>query len=187
MKFEYKLTGAGWAECNLNVSGKDYSFSPGYLTDALGELLQSLLDINPFYTEELYVEKGSEFLWDEEPIRSEWHFHYLGEDKMSLKLTIIDDNCCMEDRVTEIYEELSYSKFLELVLNAAEGILKEYGIVGYKNMWLMHEFPLSIFLKLKYYLDHRAKFPTTKETFDETNWVKSDLHFELSYLSSNEK
>jgi hypothetical protein len=184
MKFEYKLTGAGWAECNLNLNGKDLSFYPGYLTDALGDLLQSLLDINPFYTEELYLENGSEFDWDEEPIRSEWHFHYLGDDHMSLKLTIINDNYGSEDHVTEIYEEFSYSHFLNVVIIAAEEVLKEYGIVGYKNMWLEHEFPLSIFLKLKYFLDYQAEFPTTKETFDETDWVKSNLPFELSYLSS---
>jgi|tagenome__1003787_1003787.scaffolds.fasta_scaffold17443106_1 hypothetical protein len=53
MKFEYRLAVAGWVQCDLEINSKKLSFGAGYLTDVLGVLLQALLNINPFYTEEL--------------------------------------------------------------------------------------------------------------------------------------
>lgn len=159
MKFQYRLTGAGWAQCELEINSQKYSFGAGYLTDALGDLLQSLLNINPLYTEEVYIENGVQFFWDEEPRGTDWHFRYLGDDKMSLEITEYQDVSSSSEPIIMLKTECSYTKFLNLVMNEADRILKEYGIVGYKKMWHEHEFPLSSFLKLKYYLKNNLKYP----------------------------
>ena len=148
--FKYRLTGSGWAVCELEFESKKYSFGAGYLTDAFGNFLQALLNINPLYTEECYIESGSSFFWDDEPAGTEWNFQYLGNDRMLLSATTYDDISHLENPKVELETELSYEKFLIEVINESELLLKEFGIVGYKEMWVEHDFPLSTYLKLKY-------------------------------------
>lgn len=74
MKIDYRLTGTGWAECDITLKDKQYTFEAGYLTDALGEILEALLNINPLYTEECYIEDGTGAKWDAEPVETDWNF-----------------------------------------------------------------------------------------------------------------
>ncbi|MEH7309033.1 hypothetical protein [Neobacillus drentensis] len=68
MQFEYKLQGAGWANFNIEINSKSFSFSPGYLTDALGGILNAIKEIHPLFdTEYDYKEYGSYYTWDAEP------------------------------------------------------------------------------------------------------------------------
>ncbi|MCM3597222.1 hypothetical protein M4D55_15715 [Metabacillus idriensis] len=181
--FIYKLNGAGWAECHLEINSRKYSFTAGYLTNALGDLLQALLNINPFYTEDVYVKSGSELFWDAEPSRTDWYFRYLGDRKMQLKVTFYEDDNDDENPKIELNNECYYDNFLGEVIGEAEKILREYGIVGYKNMWIEHDFPLSTFLQLKFYLEHRSEFPITKNTISDSEIIKSDIEMELNYLN----
>jgi hypothetical protein len=182
MKFEYKLTGAGWAECRIELNSQKCNFTAGYLTNALGDLLQALLNINPFYTEEVYADYGSNFFWDAEPNGTELHLRYLGDDKMFIKATSFEDVGDAENPIVELKTDCSYDKFLCEVINEVEQILNEYGIVGYKKMWIEHDFPLSTFLQLKYYLEHKLEFPITKNTACSSDIIKSDIKMELNYL-----
>ncbi|MEH7501586.1 hypothetical protein V7152_05995 [Neobacillus drentensis] len=182
MKFQYRLTGAGWAQCELEINLKKYSFGAGYLTDALGDFLKTLLNINPLYTEEVYIENGAQFFWDEEPRGTEWHFRYLGDDKMSLEITEYEDISSSFEPKIMLQTECSYTEFLIQVMSEAARILNEYGIVGYKEMWYEHEFPLSSFLKLKYYIKNNSKFPLENRKAGHTEIYKSDLETELNNL-----
>ncbi|MEH6943784.1 hypothetical protein V7014_18465 [Bacillus sp. JJ722] len=178
------MDGAGWANCHIEIDSKQCSFSPSYLTNALGDLLQALLEINPLYTEEAYIVNGTHFFWDEEPEQIEWNFRYLFDGKMSLRVTShkeVSDTEILEK--VELSTNCSYDEFLGEVLNEVERILKEYGIIGYKNMWIEHDFPLSTFLQLKYYLENRTEFPITKRTFGHSEEIKSDIEMELNYLN----
>ncbi|WP_342041938.1 hypothetical protein [Bacillus sp. OTU2372] len=183
MEFQYRLTGAGWAQCELEINSKKYSFSAGYLTDSLGDFLKTLLNINPLYTEEVYIENGAQFFWDEEPRGAEWHFRYLGDDKMLLEITEYEDvSSSLEPKII-LQTECSYDEFLSKVMSEADRILNEYGIVGYKEMWYEHEFPLSSFLKLKYYIKNNSKFPLENRKAGYKEIYKSNLKMELSILN----
>ncbi|MBN8201440.1 hypothetical protein [Bacillus sp. NTK034] len=182
MKVEYKLTGAGWAECEITLNGKAYKFSAGYLTNAFGDILQALLDINPLYSDEIYKEEGASFSWDAEPIETDWHVKYLGDDKMQIAISEYEDS---QHPLAELNLECSYDAFLQQWIKTAENILLEYGIVGYKRLWMEHEFPLSIYLQLKYYLQHKTEFPVIKETTDDIEILKSNIEMELNYLKKN--
>lgn len=184
MKFIYKLDGAGWANCHIEINSKEHSFTPSYLTNALGDLLQALLEVNPLYTEKAYADDGSGFFWDEEPEEIEWNFRYLDDGKMLLRITSYEAVSDTEIlKKVALSTECSYDKFLGEVLNEVEKILEEYGIVGYKNMWIAHDFPLSAFLQLKYYLENRIGFPITKRTIGHSEEIKSDIEMELNYLN----
>lgn len=183
MEFKYELTGTGWATCEIRIENQIHKYEAGYLTDALGNFLNALLKINPLYTEKVYLKHGANFFFDNEPSGTDWHLKYLGNDKMLLEVTTYTDISFSEDPKLEIQIECSYDEFLLQVVKEAEKLLKEYGIVGYKEMWVEHEFPLSAFLMLKFYLNTKTKFPIeyNKVGFNET--YKSSLKMELDYLS----
>jgi hypothetical protein len=51
-------------------------------------------------------------------------------------------------------------------------------------MWSEHEFPLSTFLELKYYLEHKKEFPIAHKIVGYSETSKSDFEMELDYLSN---
>lgn len=61
--------------------------------------------------------------------------------------------------------------------------MKKHGFVGYKNTWCRQDFPISSFLKLKYYLNNQATYPTFKGLKDiDVDLEKSDLEQELQLI-----
>jgi hypothetical protein len=183
LKFKYELTGTGWSTCEIKIEKNIRTFGASYLTDALGSFLNALLVINPIYAEEVYINNGAGFMFDNEPSGTEWHFKHLGNDKMLIEVTSYTDISFSEEPKLEIQTECSYDEFLLQVIKEAEKLLKEYGIVGYKKMWVEHEFPLSAYLKLKFYLDTKTKFPMECEKVRYKEIYKTNLAMELDYLS----
>ena len=62
-------------------------------------------------------------------------------------------------------------------------ILVEHGIVGYKEMWHAHEFPLSTFFELKFYLENKQRFPLATNKVGNKKRKNSDLKFEIDYIN----
>jgi hypothetical protein len=182
LRFEYKLTGAGWARGYIEIDSKKCSLTAGYLTDALGDLLEALLDLNPLYTDATYLKHGRYFEWNAEPDGVQWHLRKLNEEKMLIKITYYEDIDLYEGERVELNAECLYDEFLTEVLREAGLILKEYGIVGYKENWIEHEFPLSTFLQLKHYLDTKTQYPINTNNVDDYKLYTSDLYKDLDYL-----
>ncbi|WP_088044285.1 hypothetical protein [Bacillus sp. EAC] len=182
MKFEYKLISTGWAIFNIEINSQSFSFSPGYLTDALGGVLNAIKDIHPLFdTRGDYKEDGSNYSWDAEPDILKWNFKYLDNENLLIVLThFVDDEGDWEVVLNEV---CPYDVFLKEFLREVELILVEYGIVGYKEMWHENEFPLSTFLELKFYLENKKRFPiaTNVEGYEKTK--KSDLKFEMDFIN----
>ncbi|WP_172463510.1 hypothetical protein [Priestia endophytica] len=49
MKFNYDLSGHGWANGFIEMNSKRFEFRPSYLTDAFGDLLRSLVSLLTHY------------------------------------------------------------------------------------------------------------------------------------------
>jgi len=182
MKFTYTLTGTGWSECSIEIDSQKCVFRPGYITDALGGLLQALVNINPLYTENTYIKHGSTLFWEEEPNGVYWDMRYVENGNMQLKIEYEDEGNDEEELKTVLYTECSYDVFLNEVLQETEKLLKEYGIVGYKEMWVDHDFPLANFLKLKYYAEQQLRFQTTETKVGYRDERRSDIEMEWNYL-----
>jgi hypothetical protein len=45
LSISFKLTGAGWAECEIFIDGEVYVITASYLEDALGNLADATLRI----------------------------------------------------------------------------------------------------------------------------------------------
>lgn len=84
--------------------------------------------------------------------------------------------------ITDLTIQCSYDAFLKTWIDTSERILLDYGIVGYREMWVEYEFPLSTFLKLKYYLEHHSKFPISNKMINEITIKKRTIDMELDYI-----
>ncbi|PEL06485.1 hypothetical protein [Bacillus sp. AFS017336] len=181
MKFEYKLRGSGWTNFNIEINTKSFSFDPGYLTDALGGILNAIKKIHPLFDPDGdFKEHGSYYMWDAEPDILRWNLKYLDNENILINLIYCDDE---EVETVVLNEECPYDVFLKEVLREVEMILVEHGIVGYKEIWHAHEFPLSTFLELKFYLENKQRFPLATNKVGNKRGKNSDLKFEIDYIN----
>ncbi len=75
-----------------------------------------------------------------------------------------------------------------MIIKEADQLLFKHGIVGYQNLWAEHEFPLSSYLQLKYFLMEADKTSLQTKEKDEgqsKDCEKSNLKQELQFLIQN--
>ncbi|HDX9578889.1 TPA: hypothetical protein ROX88_002446 [Bacillus pseudomycoides] len=169
MQFKYELSGHGWAEGFIEVDSKKISFSPGYVTDAFGDLLRGLTDL--LNGEERVVT----FLWEEEPIGLNWRLKLQGSMELSLTITEYEDTSDYiegKEGVIIVDTTCDFLDFVKMIIKESDQLLFRHGIVGYHKMWSEHEFPLSSYLQLKYALTEEEQ---SKDC--EKNEFKKELQF----------
>lgn len=178
MQFKYELIGTGWANGFIELNSQKILFSPSYITDAFGDLLGGLTDLSSG------EERVVTFLWEEEPHGLGWRLEL--QDSKELFLTITEYNDTLDyikgkEGVTIVDATCNFLDFVKMVIIEADKILLRYGIVGYQNLWAEHEFPLSSYLQLKYFLMEADKISLqTKEKCE-----KKELKQELQFLIRN--
>jgi hypothetical protein len=170
MKFNYDLSGHGWANGFIEMNSKRFEFSPSYVTDAFGDLLRSLVSLLT-HEEELET-----LIWDEEPRGVEWTFVRKNNDTLSIKITIYEEVEDAYDRSKQKGEALIdidclFIDFIKEVVREADQLLITNGILGYRNLLGMHEFPLSSYLQLKDFLKSKEII-----TIDEKSNLREELH-----------
>jgi hypothetical protein len=73
MKFQYILNGSGWAEGFIEINSQRCEFNPSYLTNALGDLLDSLVELLTYEPNPKIKKFNTVFFdWNEEPNGLEW-------------------------------------------------------------------------------------------------------------------
>ncbi len=179
MKFKYRLTGTGWAECFLEINSQTCTFDVSYLTDALKYLLETLLEINPLYMDKDYVKDGSSFKWEGEPQELHWNFDVLPKGKILIRVT--EDDGYGEEITSKINAECDYDEFLSEIIREMKALLKKYGVVGYKDNW-GYDFPLTALIQLNYYLKNKTLYPFTMIIEDYSELSCSDLNNDLNEL-----
>ncbi|MDP4549598.1 hypothetical protein Q9251_01730 [Alkalihalobacillus macyae] len=183
MKFQYNLTGTGWATCIVEINSQVLKFSASYLTDCLGDLVQALYFLNPLRSDE--GEKAS-IEWEGEPEGILWAFILKESNILSIEATYYEDMENKENGNQVIQTEYSYDEFLKVVLIELDSIIKRHGIVGYKEQWVMADFPLRTFLELKHYCLTKEDYPLTEvmvESLEETTEeIRSSLVDDLGLL-----
>lgn len=181
MRFVYDITGVGWAVGYIEINGQKCEFSPGYLSDALGDLMEAVLDIisgngqfgDPF--------PSSHFTWYEEPIKKHWMI--VGLNESEIKVTIIS-----KDSTDPTYEEVEMDttcgifEFANEVVQAAEELLRKHGLIGYKMTWHDKDFPITTYLRVKYYLSHTGLFPSKEVKEGRREYSVTRLEDELEIL-----
>jgi hypothetical protein len=152
--FTYRLTGTGWADADVRVGEASAHASASYLGDALGELLDAVLAV----AEGAATARAS---WDEEPGEYRW---LLDLDGTELRVRLLDFRewrgvVESPDEEGEVLfdQRCDLNEFGAAVVAAARGVIDEYGIDGYREKWVEHDFPLEQLTRLEALLGERSR------------------------------
>ncbi|MEW4212082.1 hypothetical protein Q0O85_26550 [Priestia megaterium] len=148
MKFNYYLNGYGWAQAFIEIDSKKLEFTPSYLSDAFGDLLRSLVSLL------IHEEEVATVVWDEEPSGVEWTFVRKNSDELSIKITLYEETYEINKQKGKVvlHTDCLFIEFIKEVVREADQLLISNGILGYRNIWDLHEFPISSYLQLKDFL-----------------------------------
>lgn len=182
MIFKYDLSGIGWAAIEIQHDNKTYFGMPSYLSEPLVDILDGLKALIPscIPEDELYTEKSFKMYF--EPAVEKWTFELIESDILHLKIESFESESREHGKV--VFDiNCSLVSFIEEVVKATDQLLKTHGIIGYKNTWYAGEFPISTFLTLKYYLQHRSRYPIEKYCNDwDQSMKKSDINKEFELI-----
>jgi hypothetical protein len=191
MKFQYNLKGIGWAEGFIEINSQRCEFNPSYLTNALGDLLDSLVKLLTYEPNPNKKKFNTVFFdWNEEPNGLEWVLTRLEDEKVSLLIKSYDDIDSKEDEQGAVAVDTicTLSDLLTEIIKEMDSLLTNHGIVGYHETWAAHDFPLSSYLKLKHFLNVKKPFEMEYILGEQKvygGYYKSDLNFELSLITGN--
>lgn len=174
VKFEIELSGIGWLNFNIEVNGQELNFPASYVTEPLHDLLNSLVYILPGCVRKSLLQEKTSFTWDSEGDEVFWELELLSDSILKIQVSKIEEPGPI-DTVCNLYE------FLDVVTNAAGKLLKRHGIMGFITSWDGLPFPITNFMKLRYYALHRKPLPT--EIIKENSLVcRSNFEQELLML-----
>ncbi len=142
---QYSLTGIGWSECIVEIDDQQVHLSASYLTDALADLLDAVGA----------VVRGADQAtasFTEEPGEYRWCFRQVSPDRLGIRILWFDE--MWSDRPDEegkviLETECRLQTFAKAVLSASQRVLTTYGLEGYREKWIEHEFPVQSQAKLQ--------------------------------------
>ncbi len=141
----YKLIGSGWAECTLQIDGQVIVATASYLSDALADLLQSVVDL-------LQGQAEATASFEEEPGEYRWRFQRVDEQNILVRILWFDDLYSYapdEKGRLEFEAKCRLRTFAGEVLSTMQQLLAQHGLAGYKEQWRPYDFPLELQEKLK--------------------------------------
>lgn len=139
MRIDYRLTGAGWAECEVEIQGRTATVSASYLSDALESLLAAAAAVARGDAE-------ATAHFEEEPGEFRWRLHRVGEERLRVRILSLEEfHPTLPDEEGEVIfdAEARLRTFAGAVLSAAQRMLETHGMDGYRAEWGLHPFPLE--------------------------------------------
>jgi len=144
IEIQYKLVGTGWSECVLDVYGQTCTVTASYLSDALGEFVKAVNHI-------LGGGNEAKFSFDEEPGEYRWILKRNENNALFIEIIEFPDLWGNKDdsEGKVIYEVTCPAhEFGKALLVGLNGLLDEYGVVGYKEKWVDAEYPVEQYIEL---------------------------------------
>ena len=157
MKFEYNLTDVGCASGKIVINRQKLDFDVSYVCDPLSDLLKALTNLTPGYTSSDFEGDTAEFDWKGEEASYEWRLRFISFEKLEIEIKAVDDWLATSKKAkVAIKARVNYFDFIQVVTDELGKLLKKHGLIGYYASWAYHkEFPLTNYLKLKYFLEMR--------------------------------
>jgi hypothetical protein len=142
--FTYRLTGTGWAECDVCIDDAHITATASYLSDALGDLIRAVSNI-------LDCAQESSFSFVEEPGEYRWHLTRKGDDRISVAIEWFDDwpETYSSPGKVLFARDCRLRTFAGAVYDACKQLLEQIGTEGYREKWINNDFPLDQFERLK--------------------------------------
>lgn len=142
----YKLIGPGWAECIVLLNRNFTVLTASYLEDALGNLADATLRI-------AQGEKLTYAIFAEEPGEYRWKFTRIDNEKISVEILEFDEWRGLkqsDEKGKIIFQfECPLLVLVRRIIICLSEVLNEYGLEGYAEKWMMHEFPLKVYNELR--------------------------------------
>ncbi|MFD9128993.1 hypothetical protein [Kitasatospora sp. NPDC059571] len=139
-EFAWKLSGSGWATCQIADSSAAARYIVSYCTDALADLLRG---VGGLYG----TEPVGRFSFDLEPAEVRWVLR--GADaRVAVSIYRFPDMSTSfdapdADGTLTWSSTLPRSTLTHAVAEAATAVLREHGEDGYKAKWGRHPFPIA--------------------------------------------
>lgn len=139
MRIDYRMLGAGWAECEIEIQGKTETVPASYLSNALDDLIAAATSVARGAAE-------ATARWEEEPGEIRWRLSRLGGERLRVRILHFEERWDdLPDEEGEVFldAECRLRTFAGAVLSAAQRVLEKHGTRGYQNEWGMHGFPME--------------------------------------------
>lgn len=147
IKIDYRLTGSGWAECDVICGEQRRTVSASYFSDALRNLLLAANGVLAGFSNLTFRfdEESGEFRWvitsprprESNEVQIEiLRFPELWGGQPDSEGKSLYKSCCRP------------IVFAKAVAEAAAQLLKAHGESGYLEKWVEHPFPMSQYLDL---------------------------------------
>ncbi|OPH52008.1 hypothetical protein BC351_34090 [Paenibacillus ferrarius] len=153
MRFEYKLSGKGWAEGFIEINSNIAYFTTSYLTDALDDMLKALILLIPEIS--TYPVSATHFEWHEEPGGTLWNLRRVREDMLNIEIVSFEDLLKRKKETIDMNETCSIIDFVKVIIHGLDLVLSKYGADGFKEEWVNHDFPMKNYFRLKSYITNR--------------------------------
>jgi hypothetical protein len=150
MNFKYELTGKGWADGFIEINSSVAYFTSSYLTNALKDLLSSLLSLIPECVP--FPLKTTTFEMYEEPGGTVWSFEKKNNYEVLIRIVSYENMSPKKEIGIDINEVCQIRDLVNVIVNELERLLKAHGVEGYKEKWSNHEFPITEYQALKKYI-----------------------------------
>ncbi|MDQ0319027.1 hypothetical protein QO002_001165 [Pararhizobium capsulatum DSM 1112] len=136
INFQLRANTIGWASCDVAIAFSSVTITASYLGDALKELVDAACLV-------MSGETQLEAHFWEEPGEYRWVIDKVGE---SIRIRIIEFDELWSDKPIEagkvlVDEMCEIVAFGAAVLEAADRVMDEHGLMGYAKLWGEGEFP----------------------------------------------
>jgi hypothetical protein len=144
IQIDYRLTGSGWAECDVTSDEQTCLLSASYLSDALKKLVLAANAVLEGFSK-------LTFSFDEEPGEFRWVITSLRLNEIEIE--ILEFHELWGSRPDAEGNSLYKSRcrpivFAKAVEEAAKRVLETHGESGYQTTWAEHPFPMTQFVEL---------------------------------------
>jgi hypothetical protein len=144
IQIDYRLTGTGWAECNVSSGEQTCLLSASYLSDALRNLVLAANGVLAGFSK-------LTFSFDEEPGEFRW---VITSPRLNeVQIEILEFHELWGGRPDTEGNSLYKSRcrpivFAKAVEEAAKRVLETHGEGGYRKKWAEHPFPTAQYAEL---------------------------------------
>jgi|GEM_PF-5733247 len=171
---------AGWLKAQLTINDQSYDFTVSYLSEPLQSLLETLIELDAYYDGRYAFASDTKpqfhLIWQGEPWRYNWLLEPLEDQCIKISITFCEDHVVDKKTADQLMLEtiVSLREFTERIYEEAERILKGYGFLGYKQVWIQSEYPIGELFRLYYILHKQAPHEKSLET--EVEYLDGLLH-----------
>jgi hypothetical protein len=182
LKFEYRLSGLGWADGYIEIDQNTCYFTTSYITNALDDFLSALIHVITACVPNDEFKSQTIFEWYAEPSGTMWILRMVDDANLHIKIVSYIDIDLKLEPETEIDCTCRTIDLVETVVRSMDLLIKTHGIVGFRECWYAHDFPLSHFLKLKNFYITRTNFNVTRYEDKGCELLKTDINKDIELL-----